>query len=257
MTVSGESAPVAAEPRRAGRELVLEGVFRPLAGVFVPLLRRWRIPPPAVVLANAIVGLAAAGLLAGGELVAAALTVQLKTLLDNLDGQLARATGRVTLAGRYLDTLADVVVNASLFFALAVVSGRPLLAFAAFGALTVVLAVDFNATQLHREASGVVVTEPVVSGSRSERRLAAAYDVLLGPLDRIIRARARRAFPPGTSYDSLTLTALANLGLSTQLLVLGAFLMLDAPAGYLWFVLGCLALVIALQLRAERQGRAA
>ena len=32
------------------------------------------------------------------------LLLQLKTLLDNADGQLARVTGRVTLVGRYLDT---------------------------------------------------------------------------------------------------------------------------------------------------------
>lgn len=253
MTVSSEGAPAAAETRRAGRELLLEGVFQPLAGVLVPLFRSLGIPPPAVVLANATAGVAAAALLTRGDLIAAALLLQLKSLLDNLDGQLARATGRVTLAGRYLDTLADLVVNAALFGALAIVTGRPLLALVAFGALTLVLAADFNATQLHREASGVAVRPPPASGSRGERVLVATYAVLLGPLDRAARARARHVFTPGRSYDALTLAVLANLGLTTQLVVLGLCLALGAPTAYLWFVLACLALVVALQLRAERQ----
>ena len=57
-------------------------------------------------------------MLARGELVLAAVLFQVKTLLDNADGPLARVTGRVTLVGRYLDTLADLVVNAALFAAL-------------------------------------------------------------------------------------------------------------------------------------------
>src|ERR1700754_2098832 len=108
---------VAAEPRRAGREFVLELVFRPLSNVLGPLFERARIPPPAVVLANAATGLVAAVVLARGDLVAAAVLLQLKTLLDNVDGALARATGQVTLVGRYLDTIADLVVNAAAFAA--------------------------------------------------------------------------------------------------------------------------------------------
>ena len=108
------------------------------------------MPPPVVVVANAIVGLLATIALALGELLAAAVLLQLKTLLDNLDGQLARTTGRVTLVGRYLDTLADLVVNAALFAALGYVTSHALLATAAFASLTVVLAVDFNASELYR-----------------------------------------------------------------------------------------------------------
>ena len=51
---------------------------------------------PLVVLASAAAGLAGAVELARGHLVAAALLVQLKTVLDNADGQLARLTDRVT-----------------------------------------------------------------------------------------------------------------------------------------------------------------
>ena len=111
-------------------------------------------------LANAATGLVAAAALARGELVLAAALLQAKTLLDNCDGQLARATGRVTLSGRYLDTIADLVVNACVFAALGHVTDRPLLALAAFVALTLLLAVDFNVTELYREARGTPTPQP-------------------------------------------------------------------------------------------------
>ena len=114
-------------------------------------------------------------MLAREELVLAALLLQVKTLLDNADGALARATGRVTLVGRYLDTLADLVVNAAVFAALAVVTGEPLLALAAFVALTLVLAVDYNATELYREARGEQPTSPARDGELPGARARASH----------------------------------------------------------------------------------
>ena len=245
------------DARRAGRELVLELVFEPLSRALVPLLRRLGVSPPAVVLANAAVGLGAAIVLARGELVAAAVLLQLKTLLDNADGRLARATARVTLAGRYLDTIADLVVNAAVFAALGYVTGRPVFAIAAFLALTFVLAADFNATELYRQAHGSPTPELLATGGRAERILAAIYGTVFGPLDRALRALAARRFGEGGGYDPFTVTALANLGLSTQLVVLGACLVVGAPSAYLWFVLACLVALVPLQLRAERRARQA
>ncbi|HYI73894.1 MAG TPA: CDP-alcohol phosphatidyltransferase family protein [Gaiellaceae bacterium] len=256
MTASTEDATGASatpHARRAGRELVLEVVFRPLSSVLVPILARLRMSPPTVVLANAAVGLLAVLVLARGELAWAAVLLQVKTLLDNCDGQLARATGRVTLTGRYLDTIADLVVNACLFMALAVVTGEPLLALAAFVALTLILAADFNVTELYREANGRPTPQPVATGSRAERILASIYSVVFAPLDRLTRGLASRRFDGRGGYDSFTVTALANLGLSTQLLVLGVCLVLDAPRVYLWLVLACLAALVPLQFRAERR----
>lgn len=260
MTTSTEDAPEAAgtaEPRRAGRELLLEGVFRPVSNAFVPLLQRAKVPPPAVVLANAAVGLVAALALARGDLIAAAVLLQVKTLLDNIDGQLARASGRVTLAGRYLDTTADLVVNAAVFAALGYVTGRPLLAVAAFLALTLVLAADFNVSALYREAHGIPTESPQQTGSPAERILTSVYGALFAPLDRAVRTFAARRFQGRRSYDRFTVTALANLGLTTQLAVLGLCLVLGAPSAYLWFALACFAALVPLQLRAERHARAA
>ena len=92
-----------------------------------------------------------------------------------------------------------------------------------------------------------------------------------GPLDRLVRGVSERRFqrlvPAGTAAprvvaarrayrDRFTLTVLANLGLTTQFLVLGVCLALGVPAAYLWIVLACLVLLLPLQMRAERRARA-
>ncbi len=276
MTISTENAPGRSlgrgETRRAGREVVLELAFRPLANLLVPWLHRLAVAPPAVVLANAAAGLAAALVLARREPVLAALLLQLKTLLDNADGQLARVSDRVTLTGRYLDTEADLVVNAALFVALGSVTGHPWLALASFCALTVVLTTDFNVSQLYLEVRGERVPPPPASGGLAERLLGAVYAIVFAPQDRLVRWVSRRRFErivvgeESTEdlrvvalvyHDRRTVTVLANLGLSTQLAVLGTCLVLGVPEVYLWLVLASLLLLPALQLRAERLVRTA
>ena len=105
------SAPRPLAQGAGGHEFLCERVFRPLAHVVVLALLPLRVPPPAVVAASGAAGLAAAVELARGHLVVAALLLQLKTVLDNADGQLARLTGRVTVFGRYLDSELDLLVE--------------------------------------------------------------------------------------------------------------------------------------------------
>ena len=146
-----------------------------------------RVPPPVVVLASTAAGLAGAVELARGHLVVAALLVQLKTVLDNADGQLARLTDRVTAFGRYLDSECDLLVNAALFAAVGWVTGSPFLAAAGFVALTAVLSINFNLERLARGVPGVLGRERARPGLRPALRLA-------GPADRALRraAPARR-----------------------------------------------------------------
>jgi len=270
MTVSTENAaarvPERAGKERPGRELLVASVFGPLADVVVLALLSLRIRPPAVLLANVVAGLVAAAALGASALLAAALLLQVKTMLDNADGRLARASGSTTLVGRYLDTEADLVVNAALFTALGSVTGQPWLALAAFCALTLVLSVDFNADRLYRQVRGDSPALPTASGSRSERALERVYEIVFAPQDRLVRAvsagRLERILgrepDPGRRrrvtlayHDRITVTVLANLGLSTQLAVLGVCLVLGVPSAYLWLVLGCAALPPLLQLRRE------
>ena len=268
-------APALAEPglaRRSRPELLVEWIFRPLAGLVVAALLPLRVSPVAVVLANALAGLAAAIAIVAGQLVAAALLLQLKTVLDNADGQLARASGRTTALGRYLDTELDLVVNLAVFAALAHETSSPFLALAAFLALTVVLSADFNEDVLYRRARGEsVVTEPSTTGEGAlARTLARIYGLVFAPQDRALQSVSRKRLErllAGVEqaeqreratlayHDGVTSAILANLGLSTQLAMLGVCLVLEAPVVYLWLVLGFAALLPLLQVRRELVAR--
>src|SRR5579872_4010341 len=135
-------------------ELLCEAVFRPLAHGVVLALLPLRVPPPAVVLAATGTGFAAAVELGRRDFVGAAVLLQVKTVLDNADGQLARAAGRVSVLGRYLDSESDLLVDAALFVALGRVTGQWLVALVSFLALTLVLSVDFNLERLYRRERG-------------------------------------------------------------------------------------------------------
>lgn len=276
MTTSTETVPSRVRERsgkvRPARELVVDVFFGRLANLVVRALLPLRVPPPAVVLANSAAGLLAALALARGELVLAALLLQLKTLLDNADGQLARAAGRVSLVGRYLDTEADLVVNATLFAALGAATGMPWLALAAFCALTLVLSASFNVAELHRDVRGEMTERPVASGGRVERVLELVYRAVFAPQDSLLRSFSawrlerllageqdveRRRSATFRYYDRFTVTALANFGLSTQLAVLGLCLVLGEPTAFLWLALSCGLVLPMLQLRRERLARSA
>jgi archaetidylinositol phosphate synthase len=192
--------------------VLCEHVFRPLAHVAVLVFARLRVPPPAVVLLAAATGIAGAVELARGHLVVAALLVQLKTVLDNADGQLARLTGKVSAFGRYLDSECDLVVNAALFAAL-----RTPWAVLGFVLLTLILSTNFNIERLAR--GGVAQWDDSVLG-----RL---YGVLYGWQDRLAdRVLGGRVIQPWQ------VTVLANLGMTTQLAAFGLCMAVGHPVAY-------------------------
>jgi phosphatidylglycerophosphate synthase len=232
---------------RRGTEVLCELVFRPLAQLLVVVMAPLRVPPPAVVLAATATGIAAAVELGRGHLVAAALLVQLKTVLDNADGQLARLTNRVTAFGRYLDSECDLLVNAALFAAVGHVTGSPLAAVAGFVAMTAILSVNFNLERLARGA-------PATWDSSFLGRV---YGVLYGWQDRLIerfverRLRDADAAARAAYHDARTITILANFGMSTQLAVFGICVALGHPLVFVALELAALALVAGRFVRRE------
>lgn len=215
---------------REGFEVVCELVFRPAAHVVARVLLPLRVPPPAVVLAGTATGLAAAVEIGRHAFLAAALLLQLKTVLDNADGQLARLSGRITAFGRYLDSESDLLVDAAVFAALGLWIG-PWLALAGFAVLTTVLSINFNLERLYRGAE---------AGSSDGSLVARVYAVVYAPQDRLAEALVRRR--PSRS----TVGVAANFGLSTQLAVLGISLAVGHARAYLVVLLVCSAVLTAL-----------
>jgi phosphatidylglycerophosphate synthase len=214
---------------------VCERIFRPLAHPVVLGLARLRVAPPVVVLAAGTAGVAAAVELGRGSLLAAALLVQVKTLLDNADGQLARLTNRVSALGRYLDSEVDLLVNAALFAALAWTTGRTALALAGFLALTSVLSLNFNAERLSRN----VAAEPEIERGPTAV-LRRVYAVVYAPQDRL--AESLVSWRPALA-GSAAVSLLANLGMSTQLAAFGLVIALGQPIAFAWIALAEVALI--------------
>jgi phosphatidylglycerophosphate synthase len=256
--VLSESAFARSRKATPTRELLCEAVYRPVAHLVVLALLPLRVPPPAVVLAAGATGLAAAVELARGHLLEAAALVVVKTVLDNADGQLARASARVTAVGRYLDSESDLVVNAALFAALGHATGLPVLAATAFVALTGLLSLNFTLRMLYRRERGEEV-RPMPDARGVGGLLRRVYAVVYAPQERLVAgfvAWRLRRLDAGVGgrlayHDRATIAVLHNLGLSTQMTVLAVTLLLGRPEAYLVFVLACAAAVPALALRRE------
>jgi hypothetical protein len=247
--------------RAAPSELLCDRVFRPLAHLVVLVLLPLRVPPPAVVLASATTGLVAALEILREDWLVAAVLLQLKTVLDNADGQLARAAGKESLLGRYLDSESDLLVNVALFAALGAATDQPWLALAGFVGVTLALSADFNLERLFKRERGA--PPPLREDARGLTAvLARVYDVVYGPQDRAIERfvewRLRDASPDGrlVYHDRATLAVLSNLGLSTQLFALGVCLVLGAPEAYLWLGVACGVALVPLELGRARRLRA-
>ena len=190
-------------------------LYRPLAHLLVLVLLPLRVPPPAVVLAGLVAGIAGAVEIARGDLLVAAGLVIVKTVLDGADGALARAADRVTAFGRYLDSDCDLVVNAALAAAIGYATGRPLLALGGFIAITAVLSLNFNLRRLY-EGRGAMPP----GGGLAQR----FYELVYAPQDRLADRLVRRR----PSREALW--AFHNLGLATQHTALAACLVLVAVA---------------------------
>ena len=253
---------------RPGREWAAESIFRPLAQGLVDPLARVGVKPTQLVLVHTALGLLAAGLAGRGGRLTPALLLQVKTVLDNLDGQLARATGQTTETGRYLDTEMDLVVNFALFSAMAPRAGLP-----ATVLLSLLLTADYLWERDHRAARGEVFRSAPAQGGDHPAVLGAlrgVYALYFQPqealLSRVFEARLwRAAGGEPTEQDRLaytppTLTQVsAQLGLSSQLLGAGLALALGRPRAYLYSLPMQAALLVGLQLWREnlvRRGRA-
>jgi archaetidylinositol phosphate synthase len=232
---------------RLGTEYLCEWVYRPLAHVVVLVLAPLCVPPPAVVLASSTAGLAGAAELVRGHFVLAALLVQLKTVLDNADGQLARLTGNVSAFGRYLDSECDLLVNAALFAAVGWSAGGWLVPALGFAALTAVLSVNFNLERLARGAPA----------SWDPSLLGRLYGLLYGWQDVLIeRSVERRLRGLGEDardayHDRATAGILANLGMSTQLAAFGLCIAVGHPLAFALVALVEVAVVAALFVRRQ------
>lgn len=108
-------------------ELINVYLLRPIAASLVWVLYPTPVTPNQVTVAAILVGLVAATVYSIGTplaLAAAGLLVTAKDILDDADGQLARAKGVYSRRGRFLDSIGDFAVDVAIFGAITMVVSR-------------------------------------------------------------------------------------------------------------------------------------
>jgi phosphatidylglycerophosphate synthase len=185
-------------------ELINIFILRPLAAVIVWFIYPTRITPNQITIAAIIVGIVAAYLYSQNTSMAiavAGLAITLKDILDDADGQLARAKGMYSRRGRFLDSIGDFLVNLAVFSAITWVVYRSspswwTILLGALSLLGITLRVSYHVfyqvSFLHREDRYKLnritedITEDDVRGDPAALRLQKIFLLIYGWQDRLM-----------------------------------------------------------------------
>jgi phosphatidylglycerophosphate synthase len=243
-------------------ELINTYVVRPIAGLIVFALYRTPVTPNQVTLAAVAVGLISAAMYGFGTpsaTVAAGILLWMKDVLDSADGQLARAKGMYSRAGRFLDSIGDLAVNLAVFAMITMVlvsrTGSPvvlLLGIAGFFGVSLRISyhVFYQVSFLHQE--NVYRLNRTNEELRDEDRrldpftvrLQSIYQVLYGWQDRLMAHLDRwcrsTVLLEGESAhqwyrDQIGLRITGFLGMGTEVCVLVIFSVINRLELYLCF----------------------
>jgi len=180
-----------------------------------------------------------------------------KSLLDAVDGSLARARQRPSRVGRFLDSLLDFALNAAVYLAIAwpwartTGSPQPLaLALAALLSATWQgSAFNYYSVAYRLRVGGESTSRLDESGEdgmpwddpRALRLLLALYALVYGWQDRLMAALDRWVTPgqpPGAYTDRRFLTAVTAMGLGTQLAIIALCSWIGRPLWALYAFVG-------------------
>lgn len=195
-----------------------------------------------------------------GYVWAAAFFLILKSILDAADGELARVKETPSYTGRYLDSVADIVLNALIFTTLWYLTNASilytLLAFLGmqlqgtiYNYYYVILRNRFNGDTTSR----VFEKYPPVALAGEEQRnvniLFSLYRGLYGTFDKAIYLLDRSAVK-STWFPNWFMTIVSLLGLGSQLLIMSIFLILglrDFIIPFFIFYTSMIFLIIAIR----------
>lgn len=244
---------------RVADEIINTYLIRPLAGIIVRIVFPTSITPNHLTLASTFAGAVAAWFYwegAASTNFAAGLLIALKDILDSADGQLARAKQQFSRAGRFLDSIGDVVVNLLAFSAIGIALYTSSQSFAHLALATVAFLgttlrvsyhVFYHTSFLHLENRYDVnrVTEEIraddLRQDASTLRLQKIFQALYGWQDRMMVAidrwcRGNRSDPELARWfgDGVALRLSGLVGLGTELFVLTCFSIMNRLDTYLW-----------------------
>jgi phosphatidylglycerophosphate synthase len=174
-----------AAPKPQGLDgLVSRYLNRPLSRPIARLLAPTPITPNQVTVISLLVAFGAGWLLVAGHNVWAALAIHASSVIDGVDGDLARLTGRGSRFGAVFDAVLDRYADAAIFGGMAWWAyeheSQPAALLLGMVTLTGAFAISYSRARVEASA-GISITERLVGvASRDVRLLVAAIGCLVG-----------------------------------------------------------------------------
>ena len=221
---------------------------RPIAKVIAQSLKNTRFTAIHVTIGFILSGLIAVYCIVQGYYWFAALFLLFKSILDAADGELARLKKKPSYTGRYLDSVADILLNALFFTAIAYITNTPFwISFLAFLGLQlqgtlynyyyVILRNRFEGDTTSRVFETKTPIALIGEKQNHVNILFALYKILYGVFDKTIYLLDSDA-DQGTLLPKWLMTSVSVFGLGFQLLIIAVLLVLGLKAIILPFFLG-------------------
>jgi len=232
---------------KANKFLDLSDYGRPVAIVIANALKKTSFTPIHVTIGFIFSGLIACYCILQGHYWLAAFFLIFKSILDAADGELARVKQKPSYTGRYLDSVADILLNALFFICIWYITETSIwICLAAFLGLQlqgtlynyyyVILRNKFNGDTTSRVFESKTPTALEGENQKHVNILFGMYKLLYGAFDRTIYALDRRAYK-GAIFPKWFMTMVSTLGLGFQILIIAALLVLGLKAFILPFFL--------------------
>jgi len=227
---------------------------RPIAKVIANSLKDTRFTPVHVTISFMISGLIAIYCILAGQYLLAAFFLILKSILDAADGELARVKQKPSYVGRYLDSTADILLNALFIWAIGYVAqASPWLCIAAFiglqlqGTLYNYYYVILR-NKLDGDTTSRVIENKAPQAFEGEKQqyvtfLFNLYNLLYITFDKTIYLLDDNA-ATGKVFPKWFMTSISTMGLGFQLLLMAILLVLGFEALILPFFLSYTAFVL-------------
>ena len=220
---------------------------RPIAKVIANSLKNTAFTPIHVTTGFIISGLIATYFILQGDYWLAAFFLILKSILDAADGELARVKQKPSYTGRYLDSVADIILNGSFFISIWYITNTSFwICIAAFLGLQlqgtlynyyyVILRNKFNGDTTSRVFENK--TPKALKGEKQKHVniLFGLYKLFYGAFDKIIYTLDSNAHK-GKTLPNWFMTCVSTFGLGFQLLIIAVMLVSGLKAFILPFFL--------------------
>ena len=208
---------------------------RPIAVAAASKLKQTSATPVQVTLAFGVAGLIAAYSILTGYYITAGIFLILKSIIDAMDGELARMKKSPSYTGRYLDSIFDIILNFIIIMTIWAVSNSPLwaacLAFFCIqlqGTLYNFYYVILRHQSSEGDRTSKIFETSVPEAYPQERQITVnilfkLYRLFYSTFDKFIYALDRKA-PEAGSFPKWFMSMLSIYGLGFQLLIIAVLL---------------------------------